>query len=60
MNKFSYEIDITAVSETEADSKMKSLTILAQKLKATELGKLAHIVKNDPQKTALAKQYLGL
>lgn len=60
MKKFNYDISIEAKTEHEADSKMTSLTILASKLSETELSKLAHIIKNDPVKTALAKKYLGV
>ena len=60
MKKFHYDISIEAKSETEADAKMTALTVLAQKLVQAELTKLAHIVKNDPAKTALAKKYLGV
>ena len=51
---------IQAPTEKEADEKMIALSTIASKLSAKELSKLAHVVKNDPTKTALAKQYLGL
>ena len=60
MKKFSYDISIEARTEQEADSKMTALTTLASKLSVTELAKLAHIIKHDPVKTALAKKYLGV
>ncbi|MGQ0829344.1 MAG: hypothetical protein ACT4ON_13230 [Bacteroidota bacterium] len=60
MAKFNYDFSIQAVTESEADSKMKSLTILAQRLSAKELEKLAYIVKNDPVKLAMAKSALGV
>jgi hypothetical protein len=60
MKKYSYEISIEAASEKEADTKMKALSVLAKKLSAKELEKLADIIQNDPQKTALAKQALGV
>ena len=60
MTKFNYEINVQAATEKEADSKMKSITVLLSKLKTNELGKLAHIVKNDPVKLAMAKSALGL
>jgi hypothetical protein len=60
MKKFQYDISIEAKTESEADGKMTALTTLAQKLTAQELTKLAHIVKTDPAKTALAKKYLGV
>ena len=60
MATFNYEINIEATNETEADTKMKAATILVKKLKANELAKLAHIVQNDPIKTAMAKKALGV
>jgi hypothetical protein len=60
MKKYTYEINIEASGEAEADTKMKALITLASKLSAKELEKLAWIVKNDPVKTALAKQALGV
>jgi len=60
MKKYHYDISIQAKTETEADAKMTALTTLAQKLSQAELTKLAHIVKTDPIKTALAKKYLGV
>ena len=60
MKKYSYDINIEAASEADADTKMKALITLASKLSAKELDKLAWIVKNDPTKTALAKKALGV
>jgi hypothetical protein len=60
MKKYHYDITIEAQTEAEADNKMAALTTLAQKLTAQELSKLAHIIKHDPVKTALAKKYLGV
>ncbi len=60
MEKFNYELAISANNESEADTKMQALTVLAAKLSAKELEKLAHIVKTDPIKTALAKKALGV
>jgi hypothetical protein len=60
MKKYEYEITIEANDEREAQVKMNALIALASKLKAHELAKLAHIIKNDPIKTALAKKYLGV
>jgi hypothetical protein len=58
--KIEYGLKIEAKTESEAEEKMKALVILAGKLTAKELSKLAHVVKNDPVKTALAKSYLGV
>ncbi len=60
MTKFSYDLEISATNENEADTKMEALTTLAMKLSAKELEKLAYIVKHDPIKTAIAKQALSL
>ncbi len=60
MNKYQYDITIEAKTESEADAKMTALTTLASKLSQKELTKLAHTIKNDPVKTALAKKYLGV
>lgn len=60
MPKFSYETEVEAPNESDADAKMDSVMTLLAKLKTNELVKLAHIVKNDPVKTALAKKALGV
>ncbi|MGC4036081.1 MAG: hypothetical protein QM764_08970 [Chitinophagaceae bacterium] len=60
MKKYQYEISIETKTEQEAEAKMKALTILASKLSEKELSKLAHVIKHDPVKTALAKKYLGV
>ena len=53
-------MSIEAKSETEANAKMNALTTLASKLSEKEVSKLAHVIKHDPIKTALAKKYLGV
>lgn len=60
MTEYQYEISISAANENQADTKMEALTVLASRLSAKELFKLADVVQNDPIKTALAKKYLGL
>jgi hypothetical protein len=60
MKTFNYEINIEAATEKEADTKMQAVSVLVKKLKENELSKLAHIVQNDPIKTALAKKALGV
>lgn len=57
--KFTYDISIEAKSQQEADEKVAALVILAAKLNEKQLAKMAHIIKNDPVKTALALKYLG-
>ncbi len=60
MNKYQFEITLSAKTPAEAEAKMKALTTLASKLAEVELSKLAHIIKTDPVKTALAKKYMGV
>ncbi len=60
MKSYTYKITLEEKTESDADAKVGAMTTLAKKLTVKELTKLAHIVKNDPVKTALAKQYLGV
>ena len=60
MKDYNYSIRISALLEKEANEKIAALATLASHLNAQELTKLAHIVKTDPVKTALAKKYLGV
>ena len=60
MKKFNCDFSVPANTQTEAEMKMDALTILASFLSAEELKKLAHVVKNEPIKTSMAKAYLGL
>ena len=60
MAKYKYNLEISAQDEKEADKKINALAVLGQKLSAEELEKLAHIVKNEPGKLAMARAYLKL
>jgi len=60
MPKYTYELEIAASTEKEAETKIRALSTLASKLNERELDKLADIIKNDPIKTALAKKALGV
>ena len=60
MNKYSFEVSIEAQTQGEAEVKLSAASILMQKLKAREIAKLADVVKNDPMKTSLAKESLGV
>jgi hypothetical protein len=60
MKKFQYDFAIDAQTQTDADAKMTALVTLAIHLSVKEIAKLAHIIKNDPIKTAMAKKYLGV
>ncbi len=60
MKKFTYDFSVPANTQSEAEKKLTALAALATHLTEAELTKLAHVVKNDPIKTALAKSYLGV
>lgn len=60
MTKHQFTVTIEARTEAEAEQKVKAVTTLISLLNAKELTKMAHVVKHDPVKTALAKTYLGL
>jgi hypothetical protein len=60
MKKFTSDFSVPANTEAEAETKMNALRILATHLTARELEKLAHVIKNDPIKTSMAKAYLGV
>jgi hypothetical protein len=60
MKSYTYKFTLEENSEQDADGKIEALSTLAKKLSAKELSKLAHVVKTDPVKTALAKKYLGV
>jgi hypothetical protein len=60
MKSYTYKFTLEENSEQEADAKIEALSTLAKKLSVKELSKLAHVVKTDPVKTALAKKYLGV
>ncbi len=60
MDKFNYSLTITGKDQAVVNEKGDALKVLANKLSAKELKKLAHVVANDPVKTAMAKAYLGV
>lgn len=57
MKKFEYEITISAGSQAEADAKMRALIIIASKLSAEELVKVAEVI-SDPAQLAYIKSKL--
>jgi hypothetical protein len=59
VNKHSFKISIEAATEQEALQKLQAAVTLIEKLKTAEIKKLADIVKNDPVKTAIARNALG-
>jgi hypothetical protein len=60
MKSYTYKLTLEEKTEKDADEKIDALSVLAKKLATKELARLAHIVKTDPIKTALAKKYLGV
>lgn len=58
--KYSFEVNIEAATQQEAEVKLLAASTLMQKLRAREIAKLADVVKNDPVKTTIAKKALGL
>jgi len=58
MSKYTFKITICG-SKQDATAKAKALAAMAA-LDSKTLGALANVVKNDPQKVALAKQFLGV
>jgi len=59
MEKHSFKISISG-DKKAATAKAKSLGVLAAYLDAETLVALADVVKNDPDKVALAKEFLGV
>ncbi len=59
MEKHSFKLSISG-KQLEATQKAKALGVLASYLSADTLKALAHVVKTDPSKVELAKQFLGL
>lgn len=60
MEKFKTVITIQAPSAKEAEAKKPALEKLSGQLTAKEISALADLLKNDPMKKELAKQYLGI
>ncbi len=59
MEKHSFKLSIGG-SKSEATTKAKALGTLASYLDAKTLAALAKVVKTDPNKVAMAKQFLGV
>ncbi len=59
MNKYKFSITISG-SKQEASDKVNALAVLAAHLSTDTLKALAHVVKTDPAKVKLAKQFLGV
>ena len=60
MNMHEYNIYIPAPTEAEGDTKVEALMTLASHLSGEELKAIAHVVTSDPDKVALAKEFLGI
>lgn len=58
--KHQFTVSVVAKTDAEAEQKIKAVTTLLSLLTEKELSRMAHVVKHDPIKTALAKTYLGL
>ena len=56
-NKFTISI---SGSPQEAKEKVNGLAVLAAHLSAETITALAHTVKHDPDKVAIAKNFLGI
>jgi hypothetical protein len=59
MEKHNFKITISG-SKSDAQAKVEALLVLASHLDAKTLTALAKVVKTDPSKVQLAKQFLGL
>jgi len=60
MKSYSYNLQIKATTQAEADSKADSLAALSSALTEKELAALKHIIKHEPAKLAMAKSALGV
>ncbi len=58
MKKYEYDITVTAESQSEADSKMKSLITILNKLSHDELKKIAEVVSNPIQLAVIKSKLL--
>ena len=59
MEKYKFTISITG-SQKEATEKVNAVAVLTSHLSADTFTALAKLVKNDPAKVEIAKQYLGI
>lgn len=60
METFKINVSIKGQSSEDALKKANAAVQLANQLDTKTIVALAHIVKSDPSKVALAKQFLGL
>ncbi|MHB8260469.1 MAG: hypothetical protein ACYDCN_08480 [Bacteroidia bacterium] len=60
MKPYTFDFTIEAETEIEVQTKLEALSILASKLKAHELQRLAQVVDKEPANLFLAKKYLKL
>lgn len=59
MDKHKFTVTISG-TQKEATEKAQGIAVLASLLDAKTITALAHLVKTDPQKVALAKGFLGI
>lgn len=59
MSKHKFSITISG-SKEDATTKANALAELARRLDAATLHALADVVKNDPEKVAMARKFLGV
>lgn len=59
MDKHKFTVTISG-TQKEATEKAQGIAVLASLLDAKTITALAHVVKTDPQKVALAKGFLGI
>lgn len=59
MDKHKFTLTVSGTKE-EATEKAQGIAILASLLDAKTITALAHVVKTDPRKVALAKGFLGI
>lgn len=59
MSNHTFKISISGTKES-ATAKAKALATLGSYLDEKTLKALAHLVKNDPNKVAMAKNFLGV
>ena len=60
MKEFTYQISIQAKTQEEAIKIMEAICTISDGLNEKEISKLAHVIKNDPIKTKMAKIALGV
>lgn len=60
MPTYEFELKIQATSIEAATRKANAGAVLLENLSTEEIEKLAYVVRNEPEKLALARKFLGL